>query len=480
MNFPCPNKVDCPGTDLPISNYSAEGPDSPFWIGFSGGWWPGNKPRVGTPWKNPDGFVYCLSTQGQADANLCANNSFPEQWGSNGISGDPTRPGDGGSGGIPTYGSDEQRCIYTCPDGTQFVWTVAAGYARATNRAQADAIANSLACRLAIAHKICLSNLDNKTACASVGYFGTIKASIGVLAKLPLTWSIVSGNLPPGVDLDPDTSGDPNLTKTVGLIGSVDPSASGDYTFTLRATDADGNYLQKTFTISIITFTNGPSQATVGTFYSFQFTAAGGTPPYTFSVPPGHLPSGLTMSDSGLITGTPTDTIPTTFTVTVKDSSGGSCSKQFTMTANASTTCPADLLAIIWQAPSFQHGTFSISGPNGSISNSWPHQFPDDGAFVTVSGTITNSGAVDYDITATVHWQITTENGTSSCTFEFKADAAFVVFNPGQGGNFNLSQNGVFTVPAGQTVTLLWDVSMDGGQFNFGSASATLALTCNP
>lgn len=30
MNFPCPNKVDCPGSDFPIANISTEEPDHPI------------------------------------------------------------------------------------------------------------------------------------------------------------------------------------------------------------------------------------------------------------------------------------------------------------------------------------------------------------------------------------------------------------------------------------------------------------------
>jgi hypothetical protein len=61
---------------------------------------------------------------------------------------------------------------------------------------------------------------------------------------------------------------------------------------------------------------------TVGAAYSQQLSASGGTSPYAYSVTAGSLPAGLSLSTTGLITGTPTaggNNFP--FTVTAKDSS---------------------------------------------------------------------------------------------------------------------------------------------------------------
>ncbi len=64
---------------------------------------------------------------------------------------------------------------------------------------------------------------------------------------------------------------------------------------------------------------------TVGTPYSGMLSATGGVPPYTFSVPPGTLPPGLTLNSStGAITGTPTTSGTFTFAVLVTDSTGAS------------------------------------------------------------------------------------------------------------------------------------------------------------
>lgn len=64
-----------------------------------------------------------------------------------------------------------------------------------------------------------------------------------------------------------------------------------------------------------------PPAAQNGIAYTFQFTADGGTAPYTFEITSGDLPDGLTMDGDGLISGTPTESGSFSITVTVTDSS---------------------------------------------------------------------------------------------------------------------------------------------------------------
>jgi Peptidase A4 family/Putative Ig domain len=57
----------------------------------------------------------------------------------------------------------------------------------------------------------------------------------------------------------------------------------------------------------------------VGTAYSTNLTAAGGTPPYAWTLIGGSLPPGLTLSRSGAIAGIPTQPANASFTVQVTD-----------------------------------------------------------------------------------------------------------------------------------------------------------------
>ena len=94
------------------------------------------------------------------------------------------------------------------------------------------------------------------------------------------------------------------------------PTQAGTYVFTATVGSVSVN-----FQVSIVGITNSPTPATKNSAYSFQFTAAGGTAPYTFTIVAGALPVGLSMTSAGLISGTPTTVQISAFTVSVTDSS---------------------------------------------------------------------------------------------------------------------------------------------------------------
>lgn len=78
---------------------------------------------------------------------------------------------------------------------------------------------------------------------------------------------------------------------------------------------------------------------TEGMAYSAAISASGGVPPLTFSVSSGTLPAGLTLSPGGTISGTPTSSGPSTFTVQVADSAKPplTASMSYTVTIASST-----------------------------------------------------------------------------------------------------------------------------------------------
>jgi large repetitive protein len=134
----------------------------------------------------------------------------------------------------------------------------------------------------------------------------------------PYTLAVSDGTLPPGLSLVDGT-----LTGT--------PTATGDYTFTLRATDSatgTGPYSGwQEYQISIapppITLTpTTVASGTVGVAYSQEIAASGGTPGYSLAVSDGTLPPGLSLVD-GTLTGTPTAGGDFTFTLQATDSSTG-------------------------------------------------------------------------------------------------------------------------------------------------------------
>jgi hypothetical protein len=94
-------------------------------------------------------------------------------------------------------------------------------------------------------------------------------------------------------------------------------------------------------TVNPATLPNG----SVGTPYNQIVSASGGTPPYSFAISSGALPTNLLLnSATGAITGTPTAAGTFTFTITATDATGCAGSRLYTITI-ASTGCPAITLS---------------------------------------------------------------------------------------------------------------------------------------
>ena len=80
-----------------------------------------------------------------------------------------------------------------------------------------------------------------------------------------------------------------------------------------------------------ITTTTLPT-GSVGSFYSFHLQAAGGFPPYTWTLQDRNLPPGLTLGSDGLVSGTPTSNGAWSFTVRVTDTESQFSSANLSLT----------------------------------------------------------------------------------------------------------------------------------------------------
>jgi hypothetical protein len=176
-----------------------------------------------------------------------------------------------------------------------------------------------LLCTLAFAGvKIQTTSLPNGT--LGSAYSATIQAPGGTL---PYIWWVQSGTLPPGLSLDPCTKACANIAGT--------PSSAGTYSFAVEVRGHGGMTSTASYTVTIpgdpppstiaITTTSLPN-GTFGVPYSEPLAATGGVAPYTWSLSSGSLPTGFTLSTSGVISGTPTNPPfgAFSFTVTVTDS----------------------------------------------------------------------------------------------------------------------------------------------------------------
>jgi hypothetical protein len=146
----------------------------------------------------------------------------------------------------------------------------------------------------------------------------------------PYTWSISAGAATTGLTLSAAGS----LTGT--------PTAAGPFNFTVQVTDSAGRTATAPFAITVaaalaITTATLPN-GTVGTPYSQALAATGGTAPFTWSVSTGALPTGLTLSAAGSLTGTPTAAGKFSFTIQVVDAAKATASQSFTITITAALT----------------------------------------------------------------------------------------------------------------------------------------------
>lgn len=87
---------------------------------------------------------------------------------------------------------------------------------------------------------------------------------------------------------------------------------------------------------------------TVGLPYTQRILANSGSAPYVYTVSAGTLPTGLTLSTTGFITGTPTSSLPQTFTIKATDLLSCSAVKQYTFLFGVAVpTMPQVLLVVL-------------------------------------------------------------------------------------------------------------------------------------
>ena len=77
--------------------------------------------------------------------------------------------------------------------------------------------------------------------------------------------------------------------------------------------------------------------ARIGVQYLQVLTATGGTQPYVWSIASGSLPTGLTLTSNGTITGTPTVRGSATFALRVTDAASKTATRSLTITVTSST-----------------------------------------------------------------------------------------------------------------------------------------------
>ena len=250
---------------------------------------------------------------------------------------------------------------------------------------------------LDVGASITLTPASLPAATAGVAYTQALSASGGAS---PYTFSVTAGSLPSGLVLASDGT----------LAGT--PTASGNFSVTVQASDANSVGGSRSYTLVVgnatldLTPTTLPN-GSAGVAYAQTLGASGGVAPYRFAVTAGSLPLGLNLSSGGALGGTPTVAGTFAFTVTATDSTAGTAgsgSRAYSLTVAAPTitvdaTLPAATVGQAYAAAATASGgvapyTFAIAA--GSLP---PGLAIDAGGHVT--GTPTAPGSYPVTLAAT-------------------------------------------------------------------------------
>jgi len=240
-------------------------------------------------------------------------------------------------------------------------------------------------------------------ATTGVGYSSALSATGGVG---PITWSVTTGaSSLAGIGLTLSASGVVSGTPTTGTA-----------TFTVTATDAESSTaLSGTLTITasaltITTPTTLPSGADGSAYPGVTFGAVGGTAPYTWA---GTAPFGLSLSSTGVLSGTPTSAGTTGFNVTVTDSTTPTAlttNESFTITVGPTITLTPSSVPTVVVGQTYAAGspvtTVSASGGTGPFgytlsAGTLPPGLSLNSSSGAIVGTVGGAGVFPFTVRAT-------------------------------------------------------------------------------
>lgn len=301
----------------------------------------------------------------------------------------------------------------------------------------------------------------------------------------PYVWSMNSGALPAGLGL-----------STKGAIYGT-PVAAGTVSFTVAVVDSEAVPAGTTANFSItiqseLAVTSlSPPAGTVGVNYSTALAATGGVTPYTWSLVSGNLPAGLGLSSTGVISGKPTGSGASTFTVQVTDSGGTN-----QQTAVAQLTIAINVVSVT--TTSLPNATVNVpySAPLAAIGGVTPYSWTMSGALPSglslntagvISGTPISTGSATFTVhvadserppaTSSAQLTITVNSGGSSGSMQgsyafylngFNSAGAWTLagsFIADGNGNITsgiVDTNSVAGTPATMTITGTYTIAANG------------------
>ncbi len=241
------------------------------------------------------------------------------------------------------------------------------------------------------------------------------------------TFSLATGTLPTGLSL-----------SSAGVLSGT-PAQTGSFPITVKVTDGNGcTGTGPTYTLVIscqtITVTNPATTAgTAGTPFSQTFTQSSAIGGATFTLNSGSLPTGLTLSAAGVLSGTPA--VTGSFPITVKVTDGNGCTgvgATYTLVIGCQTitvTNPATTTGTVNAAFS---QTFTQSGAIGGATFTLNSGSLPAGLSLSTAGVLSGTPTVNGSFPITV--KVTDGNGCTgvSATYTLVINCQTItVTNPG-------------------------------------------------
>jgi hypothetical protein len=317
------------------------------------------------------------------------------------------------------------------------------------------------------------------TSTYNVAYTGSAAASGGAGA---LTYSLTLGALPTGLTLN---------AATGAIIGT--PTVTGTFNFTIKAADTFGDSLSQSYSIAVsypavvVTPATLPTGYAGSVYHQSTLAATGGSGTgFSFALANGTLlPAGLSLSSGGVITGTPTTTGTTNFSVTATDSASNTGNGNFSITVNAGVSITTGLTLPTGYVGGNYSQTLAATGGSGtgytwavSSGSTLPAGLSLSTAGV-LSGKPTTAGTPSFSITAT-----DSAGNTASATFSVTIAAGVSIIAPTIPAGYPGSgyPATTFTASGGTNTGFAWSWAAASGStlpagLSIGSTTGTITGT---
>jgi hypothetical protein len=200
------------------------------------------------------------------------------------------------------------------------------------------------------------------------------------------------------------------LNQTTGVISGT-PIIAGTSSFTVRVADAAGQSDTQALSILInapspprITTTALPG-GTVGRPYNQTLQATGGTGALIWSLAGGSLPAMLSLSPTGVISGTPTNAQTRSFTVRVRDALNQSDTQSLSITVSAALQITTNRLRDAKEGDRYNEEVDRSGGVapfTWSVTPALPSGLDLNASTGRITGTPANGTRGTYNLTFTV------------------------------------------------------------------------------